>query len=105
MRLKKRASGQGLSLGERFGSVGARSPSLILHVPARPESLGIVRLVVMSCGASAGLALEEIFSLSRDVAEAFADLLVTQPDATTVLIRTQTGASDVDLVPIRNPQS
>jgi hypothetical protein len=97
MRLKKRATGEGILLGD---PVGTSAPSLTLHVPARPESLGIVRLVVMSCGASAGLALEEIFSLSRDVAEAFADILVTQPDARIVMIRTQTGASDVDLVPV-----
>jgi hypothetical protein len=78
--------------------------TLTLSVPARPEALGIVRLVVMSCGAVAGLALEEIFGRSHEVARAFADVLVTQPEATSVVIRTQTRARDVDLVAIREPE-
>jgi hypothetical protein len=59
----------------------------------------------MSCAASAGLALEEIFLLSREVTDAFAEVLLTQPEVTTVMIRTQTGASDVDLVPVRGAEA
>ena len=77
-----------------------RAP-LTLRVPARPEALSIVRLVVMSCGAAAGLSVREIFSLSRDAAEAFTDALVKDPDATSVLVRTQVGVSEVDLRPVR----
>lgn len=79
----------------------SRAPSLLLRVPARPEALAIVRLVLMSCGATAGLSLEEIISLSREVAASFADVLVAQPEAKAILIRAQNGASAVDVAPIR----
>lgn len=81
-----------------------RASTLTLSVPARPEALGIVRLVVMSCGAVAGLALQEIFSRSQEVARAFVDVLVTQPEASSVVIRTQARARDVDLVAIRETE-
>lgn len=74
---------------------------LTLKVPARPQALPIVRLVVMSCGAAAGLSVRDIFSFSHDAAEAFTDALVREPDADCVVVRTQLGAPDIDLRPVR----
>ncbi len=73
---------------------------LTLRVPARPEALSIVRLVVMSCAAAAGLSVQEVFSFSQDAVDAFTDALLTEPAATSVVIRTQTGAVHLDLIPV-----
>jgi hypothetical protein len=54
----------------------------------------------MSCGATAGLALEEIFAISREAAESFADVLVAQPEARTIVVNVKSGARHVDVVPI-----
>ena len=76
------------------------SSTVTLSVPARPEALGIVRLVLMSCGAAAGIDIDEIFARSHDVVESFTNVLMSQPEASTIVIRTQTGAQEVDLVPL-----
>ncbi|MGH2757930.1 MAG: hypothetical protein ACRDKJ_00030 [Actinomycetota bacterium] len=73
--------------------------AITLSVPARPEALGIVRLVLMSCGAAAGIDIDEIFARSHEIVESFTNVLMSQPEASTIVIRTQTGAHDVDLVP------
>lgn len=82
-------------------NVSALPAPLTLKVPARPEALSIVRLVVMSCGAAAGLSVKEIFACSQEAAEAFADALVRDPEATNVVVRTQMGVHGVDLRPVR----
>ena len=100
----------GRSESHRLTVVGGQlqplgSPATItLHVPARPEALGIVRLILMSCGAAAGVAVDEIFARSHEVADAFANILVEQPEATSVVIRTQAGAADFEVVPVTNPE-
>jgi hypothetical protein len=73
--------------------------TITLSVPARPEALGIVRLVLMSCGASAGIDIDEIFARSHEVVESFMNVLMSRPEASVIVIRTQTGAQAVDLVP------
>lgn len=72
---------------------------MTLEVPARPESLGIVRLVLMSCGAAAGVSLAELFARSAQMADAFTDALLRSPDAKRVIVRTRSGGIDVELVP------
>lgn len=74
---------------------------LTLRVPARPEALSIVRIVVMSCGAAAGLSVQDIFSFSQDAVEAFTDAHMHDPDATSVVVRPQVGIQNVDLRPVR----
>lgn len=84
----------------REARLSSRS-TLTLSVPARPEALGIVRLVLMSCGAAAGRDLDEIFARSRDVASAFTSVLVNEPDAACVVIRTEMDSPGVDLMSVR----
>jgi hypothetical protein len=83
---------------------GRTSRRLTLRVPARPEAIGIVRLVLMSCGAVAGVELDEIFARTHEIADAFASLLVDQPDVNSVVICAQTGGRDVDVVPVLGPR-
>ena len=80
--------------------LGTSPSTLILRVPARPESLSIVRLVLMSCGAAAGLSLREIFSCSQDAIDAFTDALIAEPTATGILIRANPGMTELDLIPV-----
>lgn len=105
----KRPVERPLTVGDAGRFTDPRIPSLLLRVPARPEALGIVRLVLMSCGAAAGLSLKEIIAISREVADSFTDVLVAQPEAKTIVIRAQSGASAVDVAPVRvastGPQS
>lgn len=89
-------AGQSIS-GDSLPSFLPSYPTLSLWVPARPEALGIVRLVLMSCGATAGVDIEKIFDRSQEVAEAFADALLATPDATKIVVRTTTTAADVEL--------
>ena len=77
--------------------LGTSPSALTLRVPARPEALSIVRLVLMSCGASAGLSLREIFSCSEDAVDAFTDVLMAEPNATSVVIRANPGMTELDL--------
>lgn len=84
----------------RFAAVPKMTSSVMLSVPARPEALGIVRLVLMSCGAAAGIDIDEIFARSHEVVESFTNVLMSQPEASTIVIRTQVGARTVDLVPL-----
>lgn len=95
--------GRGLVVHDGHGKLERTTRQLTLRVPARPEAIGIVRLVLMSCGASAGIELDEIFARSHEIAEAFASLLVERPDVTSVVVCAQTGARevDVDVVPIQ----
>lgn len=88
------------SLGGRDGFVpfAPMNPTITLSVPARPEALGIVRLVLMSCGAAAGVDIDEIFARSHEAVESFMNVLMSQPEASTIVIRTQTGAKAIDLV-------
>lgn len=72
---------------------------MVLEVPARPESLSIVRLVLMSCGAAAGVSLAELFARSSQMVEAFTDALLRSPDAKRITVRTRAGGIDVELVP------
>lgn len=76
-----------------------------LCVPARPEALSIVRLVLMSRCAAEGIGLHEIFERSHKVADAFATALIAQPEATCVVFRTQNGADGVDVVPVLEDRS
>lgn len=92
----QRATGSGDPSG--FGP--KMTSTITLSVPARPEALGIVRLVLMSCGAAAGIDIDEIFARSQEVVESFTNTLVSQPEASSIVIRTQVGATDVDLVPV-----
>lgn len=70
---------------------------MTLSVPARSEALGIVRIVLMSCGAAAGVRVDELMSSCNQVADAFTSVLVSLPEATNIVIRTQTGVGDVDM--------
>lgn len=88
-----------LGAPERFLPYPPVTPTITLSVPARPEALGIVRLVLMSCGASAGVDIDEIFARSHEVVESFMNVLMSRPDASMIVIRTQTGAEAVELVP------
>ena len=96
MRPSRRKTDPTPSFGSELHLVDSSS-GLTLRVPARPEALGIVRLVLMSCGANSGLELKDIFALSREVAEAFTDMLVARPEARTIVIRADTGLRDVDV--------
>lgn len=79
--------------------LGTTQSSLILRVPARPESLPIVRLVLMSCGAAAGLSLSEIFARSQDAIDAFTDILIAGPSATSIVIRANPDVTELVLSP------
>lgn len=52
---------------------------LALSVPARPESLPVVRVVLMSCAAVSGARADEILKRSRAVADAFVRTLTRHP--------------------------
>lgn len=90
---------RGLLAPERLQPFPPRMSTLTLSVPARPEALAIVRLVLMSCGAAAGNEIDELFARSQEITEAFTNALLSEPDASTIVIRTETGANSVDLVP------
>lgn len=94
----QRAESPGVSA--RLGSFPGMTSTMTLSVPARPEALGIVRLVLMSCGAAAGIDIDEIFARSHEVVESFTNALMSEPEASTIVIRTQVGAREVDLVPL-----
>lgn len=85
--------------------VSSSASTLILKVPARPESISIVRLVLMSCGAAAGLSLREIFSCSQEAVDAFTDALIADPAATSIVIRAYPGVTDLDLVAVHGPST
>jgi hypothetical protein len=98
MEFDRHDQGRGLVVhdDQKFG----RPTQLTLRVPARPEAIGIVRLVLMSCGAAAGIELDEIFARSHEMADAFASLLVDRPEATSIVISAHMEGREVDLVPI-----
>lgn len=104
MEAGRHESRQGLIVGESLQPLASPS-TLTLRVPARPEALGVVRLILMSCGAAAGVPLEELFKRSQEVAEAFATILVEKPETTSVVVVAQAGASDVGLIPVRGDRS
>jgi hypothetical protein len=104
MTRRRRERGRALIAREALQPFLPLSSTLTLRVPARPEALGIVRLVLMSCGAAGGVELEEIFSRSHAVANAFTNILVHQPEATAIVMRIDSGAAEVDLVSLQAPE-
>ena len=90
---------------DRFRPFPPMTSTVTLTVPARPESLAIVRLVLMSCGAAAGIDIKEIFARSHEVVSSFTNVLMSQPDVSTIVIRTQAGAQEVDLLPLDRTNS
>lgn len=60
---------------------------LALCVPARPEALPVVRVVLMSYGAVNGVQIDEILARSRDVASAFARVLAKHPETRHIEMR------------------
>jgi serine/threonine-protein kinase RsbW len=75
---------------------------LSLTVPAKPEAVRVVRAVMRTWAASAGIVLDEIEELCLAIDEAFAGLIAARPAPTQVVIRIHTSAAGVDIVAVRD---
>jgi anti-sigma regulatory factor (Ser/Thr protein kinase) len=70
---------------------------LAVSVPARTESVRVLRSVMRSWAAAAGYFLEEIEDLCLAVDEAFSSLLAARPHPDRISVRIQEGGSGVDV--------
>ena len=74
--------------------------SFTLAVPACSEAVGIVRLVLMSSCANTGIGVAEIFEVSHEVSETFANVLVAEPDASQIVVHAEASGRAFDVVPV-----
>jgi anti-sigma regulatory factor (Ser/Thr protein kinase) len=77
--------------------VEADPGTLAVSVPARTESVRVLRSVMRSWAAAAGYFLEEIEDLCLAIDEAFASLLGARPHPDRISVRIQEGGGGVDV--------
>lgn len=82
-----------------------RRGKLALTVPARVDSVRVVRAVMRSWAATVGFVLDEIEELCLAVDEAFAGLISTQPAPTQVVVRIESDAESVDILAVRDTEA
>jgi anti-sigma regulatory factor (Ser/Thr protein kinase) len=70
---------------------------LAVTLPARTESVRVLRSVMRSWSAAAGYLLEEIEDLCLAVDEAFSTLLAARPHPDQIVVRIQEGGGGVDV--------
>jgi hypothetical protein len=78
---------------------------LALTVPAKPEAVRVVRAVMRTWAASAGIVLDEIEELCLAIDEAFAGLIATRPAPQHVIVRIEANALGVDIIAVRDTQA
>jgi hypothetical protein len=75
---------------------------LALTVPAKPEAVRVVRAVMRTWAASAGIVLDEIEELCLAIDEAFAGLIAARPAPKQVIVRIRASADGVDIIAVRD---
>lgn len=75
---------------------------IALTVPAKPESVRVVRAVMRTWAATVGFLLDEIEELCLAVDEAFAGLIAARPAPTCVIVRIRKEGDAVDITAVRD---